>query len=60
MVRTLIGETPFLLAFKSKAVTLVELILPMYRVSRTIKDKNEENLLLNLDLLEGRRQEAAT
>lgn len=34
--------------------------LPTYQVSRVDKDRNEENLNLNLDMLKEKRQEAAS
>ncbi|XP_022150100.1 uncharacterized protein LOC111018362 [Momordica charantia] len=46
------GETPFSLAFGSKAVVPVEIGIPTGRVEQYESAKNEEELLLNLDLLE--------
>ncbi|XP_022143561.1 uncharacterized protein LOC111013429 [Momordica charantia] len=50
------GETPFSLAFGSEAMVPVEIGIPTDRVEQYEPTKNEEELLLNLDLLEEKRE----
>ncbi|CAL9011372.1 unnamed protein product, partial [Prunus brigantina] len=56
--RTSTGETPFSLAFESKAVVPVEIGEPSYRMESFAPKENEEALALNLDLIEERRAQA--
>ena len=57
-VRTPTGETPFKLAYGSKAVIPAEVHMVNHRVM-TYQDKdNEEQLRLNLDLIDGVRTDA--
>ena len=49
-------ETPFALAFGTKAVALVEVGLKSLRVEFANTEHNEEILCLNLDLLEEKRE----
>ena len=51
-------ETPFTLAFGTKAVALVEVGLKSPRVEFASAEHNEESLHLNLDLLEEKREQA--
>ena len=53
--RTLIGETPFKLAFGTKAVILAEVGLTSFRVDHYNEEKNDKELHLNLDLLDKER-----
>ena len=51
-------ETPFALAFSIEAVAPVEVGLESPKVKCTNTEHNEETLLLNLDLLEEKREQA--
>ena len=53
--RTLTGETPFKLAFGTKAVILAEVGLTSFRVDHYNEEKNDKELHLNLDLLDKER-----
>ena len=50
--RTLTGETPFRLAYESRAVIPVEVGLTRYRVEDHDKSKNDEAMRLQLDLVD--------
>nr|GEX44735.1 reverse transcriptase domain-containing protein [Tanacetum cinerariifolium] len=52
-------ETPFSLTYGSEAVIPVEIGMPTHRTMTTREDENEEELLLNMDLLQERREETA-
>ena len=52
MARTLIGDTPFHAAFRSKAFILAEVKLASYRIAHYDEEKNEEGIRLHLDLLD--------
>lgn len=54
--RNSIGETPFTLAFSSEAVVSVKIGLPTARTEAFDAPSNDEELCLNLDLLEERRE----
>lgn len=56
-VRTPIGETSFLLVFRTEAVVLVEIGMATYRTTNFDSEKNEESLKNNLDMLEEKRGE---
>ena len=56
--RTPIGEMPFQLAYGSEAVILAEVGLTSYRVENYDKDKNEEAIRLQLDLVDELRAAA--
>ncbi|CAL8085880.1 unnamed protein product [Prunus armeniaca] len=56
--RTATGETPFSMAFGSKAVVPVEIGEPSYRTEAFRPKANEEALALSLDLLKERRAQA--
>ena len=51
-------ETPFALAFSTEAIAPVEVGLESPRVEFVSTERNEETLLLNLDLLEGKHEQA--
>ena len=58
-VRTPTGETPFRLAYGTDAVIPAEIGLTSYRVQSYTKDKNEEAMRLQLDLVDEVRPIAA-
>ena len=51
-VRTPIGETPFKLAYRSKAVIPAEVHMGSHRVMKYEEEDNEKQLRLNLDLID--------
>nr|GEX16265.1 hypothetical protein [Tanacetum cinerariifolium] len=53
------GETPFSLTCGSKAVIPVEIGMPTHRTMMIREDKNEDELRLNMDLLQERRETVA-
>ena len=53
--RTPIGETPFRLAYRANAIITAEVGLTSYRVENYTKDKNEEAMCLQLDLVDETR-----
>ncbi|GJX60386.1 reverse transcriptase domain-containing protein [Tanacetum coccineum] len=54
------GETPFSLTYGSEAVIPAEIGIPSYRTLMIREEYNEEEQRLNLDLLQERREAAAT
>ncbi|GJW26923.1 DNA-directed DNA polymerase [Tanacetum coccineum] len=50
------GETPFSLTHRSEAVIPVELGMPTYRTMMIREDENKDELRLNMDLLQERRE----
>lgn len=58
-LKTSNGETPFSLTYGSEAVIPAEIGMPTYRTMMIQKGMNEEEMRLNLDLLQERREEAA-
>lgn len=55
-LRDCTNQTPYALAFSSKAIILVEIGLPLEQTERQFDEKqNSEALCLNLDLLEEQR-----
>ena len=56
--RTATQETPFVLACGADAVIPAEIGVPSSRVQHFVAQNNEEEMRLNLDLLEHRREEA--
>lgn len=56
MVRTPIEETPFLLAFGTEVVVLIEIGMTTYRITSFNQEKNDEYLRNNLDMLEGKKR----
>nr|XP_043615921.1 uncharacterized protein LOC122587823 [Erigeron canadensis] len=59
MPKTSNGETPFSLTYGTEAVIPVEIGMPTYRTSACLTETNEEDLRMNLNLLEERRELAA-
>ncbi|GKD14231.1 reverse transcriptase domain-containing protein, partial [Tanacetum coccineum] len=53
------GETPFSLTYESEAIILAEIGMPIHRTIKTREDENEEELRLNMDLPQERREVAA-
>ena len=58
MVKTPIGETPFKLAYESKAVIPIEVHMANHRIMKYQDKDNEEQLHLNLDLIDKVRKDA--
>ena len=58
IVRIPTGETPFKLAYESKAVIPVEVHMANHRVMKYKDEENEEQLRLNLDLIDEVRMDA--
>nr|GEU84087.1 reverse transcriptase domain-containing protein [Tanacetum cinerariifolium] len=58
MIKTNNEETPFSLTYKTKAVMLVEIGMPILRTVKVDMIKNDETLEINLDLLEEKREQA--
>lgn len=56
-IKTLMGETPFALAFGSEAIALVEIGMSTHRVRNFNQMEKDEALEEHLDLLEERREE---
>lgn len=59
IVRTSMGETPFLLAFGIEVVIPVEIGMTSHKATNFDSEKNEEGLRVNIDLLAEKRDEAA-
>ena len=59
LTKTSNGETPFSLIYGSEAVIPAEIGLPSVRVLLATSTNNDAELRLNLDLLEGRCEQAA-
>ncbi|GJU00062.1 reverse transcriptase domain-containing protein [Tanacetum coccineum] len=53
------GETPFSLTYESEAAIPTEIGMPTHRIMMIREDKNEDELHLNIDLLQERREAAA-
>ncbi|GKA81858.1 reverse transcriptase domain-containing protein [Tanacetum coccineum] len=58
MIKTSNGDTPFSLTYGTEAVILVEIWMPSIRYASVNQAENDEGLLLNLDILEERREKA--
>ncbi|GKG48003.1 hypothetical protein Tco_0509888, partial [Tanacetum coccineum] len=52
-------DTPFSLTYGTEAVIPVEIGMPLIRCAEVNQAENDEGLLLNLDILEERREIAA-
>ncbi|GKD78692.1 reverse transcriptase domain-containing protein, partial [Tanacetum coccineum] len=52
------GETPFSLTYGSEAVIPAEIGIPTHRTMMIREDENEDELWLNMDLLQERREAA--
>ncbi|GJX43818.1 hypothetical protein Tco_0260494 [Tanacetum coccineum] len=59
MLKTSNGETPFNLTYGSEAVIPAEIGMPTYRTLLFNEAQNEEEMRLNLDLTQERRESAA-
>ncbi|GJY90864.1 reverse transcriptase domain-containing protein [Tanacetum coccineum] len=59
MVKTSNGDTPFALTYGTEAVIPVEIGMPSLRCAEVNQAKNDKGILLNLDILEERREKAA-
>ncbi|GJS84412.1 reverse transcriptase domain-containing protein [Tanacetum coccineum] len=59
MIKSSHGNTPFSLTYGTKAVIPAEIGMPTYRITVVDAVYNDEELRLNLDLLEERRERAA-
>ncbi|GJR80592.1 hypothetical protein Tco_0151377 [Tanacetum coccineum] len=59
MKKTNNGETPFSLTYGTEAVIPVEIGMPTYRTYNVNEKTNDQELRLNLDLLDERREIAA-
>ncbi|GJR67264.1 reverse transcriptase domain-containing protein [Tanacetum coccineum] len=60
MIKSSNRDTPFSLTYGTKAVILAEIGMPTLRTAELDLVKNNEALKINLDLLEERREQAAT
>ncbi|GJX20228.1 reverse transcriptase domain-containing protein [Tanacetum coccineum] len=59
MIKSSHGDTPFSLTYGTEAVIPAEIGMPTYRIAVVDAAHNDEELRLNLDLLEERRDSAA-
>nr|GEW36247.1 reverse transcriptase domain-containing protein [Tanacetum cinerariifolium] len=59
MIKSSHGDTPFSLTYGSEAIIPAEIRMPTYRTATVDVVNNDEELRLNLDLLEERRELAA-
>ncbi|GKA75098.1 reverse transcriptase domain-containing protein [Tanacetum coccineum] len=59
MIKSSHGDTPFSLTYGTEAIIPVEIGMPTYRTTVVDAVHNDEELRLNLDLLEERRERAA-
>ncbi|GJT31361.1 reverse transcriptase domain-containing protein [Tanacetum coccineum] len=59
MIKSSHGDTPFSLTYGTEAVIPAEIRMPTYRTAVVDAVHNDEELRLNLDLLEERRERAA-
>ncbi|GJV75191.1 reverse transcriptase domain-containing protein [Tanacetum coccineum] len=53
------GETPFSLTYESEAVIPAEIGMPTHRTMMIRENENEDELRLNMDLLQERREATA-
>ncbi|GJY32382.1 hypothetical protein Tco_0415877 [Tanacetum coccineum] len=58
MIKSSHGDTPFSLTYGTEAVIPAEIGMPTYRTTTVDTIHNDEKLLLNLDLLEEKRERA--
>ncbi|GKB93868.1 hypothetical protein Tco_0980005 [Tanacetum coccineum] len=56
MKKTINGETPFSLTHDTEAIIPAEIGMPTHRMSKLNEKTNDQELRLNLDLLEERRE----
>ncbi|GJX14082.1 hypothetical protein Tco_0205840 [Tanacetum coccineum] len=59
MIKTSNGDTPFSLTYGTEAVILVEIGMLSLRCAEINQAKNDEGILLNLDILEERKEKTA-
>ncbi|GKA96853.1 reverse transcriptase domain-containing protein [Tanacetum coccineum] len=59
MIKTSNGDTPFSLTYGTKSVIPVEIGMPSLRCTKVNQVENDKGLLLNLDILEEKREKAA-
>ncbi|GKC93057.1 reverse transcriptase domain-containing protein [Tanacetum coccineum] len=59
MLKTSNGETPCSLTYRSEAVIPAEIGMPTYRTIQLNEAQNKEEMCLNLDLIQERREMAA-
>ncbi|GKC63453.1 reverse transcriptase domain-containing protein [Tanacetum coccineum] len=59
MIKTSIGDTLFSLTYGTEVVIPVEIGMPLLRCAEVNQAENDEGLLLNLDILEERREKVA-
>nr|GFA15404.1 reverse transcriptase domain-containing protein [Tanacetum cinerariifolium] len=59
MIKSSHGDTPFSLTYGTEAVIPTEIGMPTYRTAAVNVVNNDEELRLNLDLLEERREHAS-
>ncbi|GKD42078.1 hypothetical protein Tco_1266723 [Tanacetum coccineum] len=59
MIKSSNGDTPFLLTYGMEVVIPAEIDMPTLRTAEIKLKENNEALEINLDLLEGRREQAA-
>ncbi|GJV46458.1 reverse transcriptase domain-containing protein [Tanacetum coccineum] len=59
MIKTSNGDTLFSLTYNTKAVIPVEIEMPSLRCAEVDQVRNDEALMLNLDMLEEKRERAA-
>ncbi|GJV37252.1 reverse transcriptase domain-containing protein [Tanacetum coccineum] len=59
MIKSSHGDTPFSLTYGTEAVIPAEIRMPTYRTATVDTTHNDEELRLNLDLLEEKREHAA-
>ncbi|GJR61068.1 reverse transcriptase domain-containing protein [Tanacetum coccineum] len=59
MIKTSNEDTPFSLTYSTKAVIPVEIGMPLLRCAEVDQVRNYEALMLNLDMLEEKRERAA-
>ncbi|XP_070019257.1 uncharacterized protein [Nicotiana sylvestris] len=58
MAKTSTGETPFSLVYGTEALIPVEIGEPSTRFTQATQESNDEEMRVNLDLLETRREDA--
>ncbi|GKE28824.1 hypothetical protein Tco_1444208 [Tanacetum coccineum] len=59
MLKTSNNETPFSLTYGSEAVIPAEIYMPTYQILQWNEEQNEEDIRLNLDLTQERRETTA-
>ncbi|GJY09030.1 hypothetical protein Tco_0377215, partial [Tanacetum coccineum] len=59
MIKTSNEDTPFSLIYDTETMIPIEIEMPSLRCAEVNQAENDEGLLLNLDILEERREKAA-